>query len=617
MSRRARPTARIRADRPTPAPVVWGGSAWPTRGQVGVALLALSGILVLPGLAEPFLMPKATLAAVGAALVLTVPRQTGLSRTIAWVIAAGAVTLAVAAAQSTSPWVAVWGRYPRFEGVWVLPVYTGALVAGARMRAWPAVHRALPRVLTPAAVLVVLVAGLQAAGPAESRVTSLLGNASELGTWAVIVAVYLAGLAAAGDRIAAVGAGAAGLAVVLSGSRGALGALLVGLLILALARWRASGSRRATLAVAGAAGLVVLLAVMLPATRARLLGDTPLAWSTVNGRRWLWSDTLDLVAAHPLLGVGPSGFVDAVGAHHSLGWAAQVGSANPPDSAHNLILQALAAGGILIAGLLLALGVVWGLQAVRSLRTDPQPTAAAGSAVIAGATALMVHFTSAATLPLLCLLAGWVTATVLPERAGAAERMARWVPAAGLSCCALGLATATAAEAPIAAALHAATHADLRAAQRAWATAHRMRPWDTDLWLRHATAATNAAAQGLLPAASCLPPTWHAHTRLPTSSEAAHTRAECLEANNDLTAARAVLATALKHDPTNLDLLLLAGVLAARDGDPDAAEALLMRAAELAPTEPAPWTNLAVLYQQAGRTAEAAAAQQRAHQLNQ
>lgn len=87
--------------------------------------------------------------------------------------------------------------------------------------------------------------------------------------------------------------------------------------------------------------------------------------------------------------------------------------------------------------------------------------------------------------------------------------------------------------------------------------------------------------------------------------------------NRDLTSARAVPTSALEHDPSNLDLLLLAGVLAARDNDPDAAEALLLRAADLAPTEPAPWTNLAVLYQQTDRTADAAAAQQRASRLSQ
>ena len=415
MSRpKARPTARHGANRPTSTPVTWGGSAWPVRGQIGVALIAVSGVVVVPGLAEPFLLPKAAVAAVGVVLVLSVRRAMGLPRALSAVLAAGFVVLLTAALLADTPVSAVVGRYPRYEGIWVLPVYVGALVAGARMRAWPTAHRALDQALTAAAVVALLGALAQLAGVGSvERIGSVLGNASELGTWAAVVAVFLTPSALRGDRAPIVGAAASLLAVVLSGSRGGLAGLLAGLLVFVVLVWRQPGTRRAARLALGIVAGVLVLAALIPGMRQRILGGDPVAWATVSGRGWLWQDTMDLIAAHPFLGVGPSGFVDAIGEFHSLGWARDVGPVNPPDSPHNLILQLLSAGGLALLLVGIAGVVVWLRQARVTRRTDPDLTSAAGPAIVAGVVAMGVHFTSAATVPLLALLAGWVAAIPL------------------------------------------------------------------------------------------------------------------------------------------------------------------------------------------------------------
>ena len=618
MSRpKARPTAGHRGNRPTSIPSTWGGSAWPVRGQVGVALIAVSGVVVVPGLAEPFLLPKATAAAAGVALVLSVRRTMGLPRALSIVVAVGFAVLLAAALLAEAPVSALVGRYPRFEGIWVLPVYAGALVAGARMRAWPGARRALEQVLAMAAAIVALGAVAQLAGVGSvERIGSVLGNASELGTWAAIVAVFLMPSALQRDGAAMVGAAASTLAVVLSGSRGGLAGLLAGLIVVAAVMWRQPDTRAAARMALAAAAAVPVMAVLIPGTRQRILGVDPVAWATVSGRGWLWRDTMDLITAHPILGVGPSGFVDAIGEFHSLGWARDVGPVNPPDSPHNLVLQLLTVGGIPLLLVGIAAVLLWVVQARAAVRTNPPLVASAGSAIVAGIVAMQVHFTSAATMPLLALFAGWVAAVPLTAPRQSRQRVGdlvfRWLPTIALGCCALILAAATAAEAPIARALAKTTRGDVTAAQASWGIAHRLRFWDQDLWLRQGHATSYAVTQGIVDPAACLTPTKIATAWLPHSSEAAQDRAACLDANGDLAAATQVLAFARVTDPTNVDLLLLGGVIAARAGDLEGAEELLLRAARMAPNTAAPWINLALVYDQMGRTLDAATARQRA-----
>lgn len=68
-------------------------------------------------------------------------------------------------------------------------------------------------------------------------------------------------------------------------------------------------------------------------------------------------------------------------------------------------------------------------------------------------------------------------------------------------------------------------------------------------------------------------------------------------------------------DPTNVDVLLKLGIAQAENGAVDDAEASFTSAANLRPSAPEPWQDLAELYHRTGRTADAEQAQARAEQL--
>ena len=144
---------------------------------------------------------------------------------------------------------------------------------------------------------------------------------------------------------------------VYSGSRAALLALVAGIVV---ATVLATGGRRMRVAIgAGAIGSVAVLALRLPTMGPRLLGFSPLAGDTIGDRIVIWSETLRVAAAHPVLGVGPSGFLDAVAAVHDFRWFTSAGDTSVLDSPHDVLLQALAIGGPLaLLGLLAVLVIL-------------------------------------------------------------------------------------------------------------------------------------------------------------------------------------------------------------------------------------------------------------------
>lgn len=586
-------------------------TAEPARALVvGLALLLLSGLAVWPWADEQFPLPKAALGAIGATVVLLgSARVSALPRAVAALVAAGCAALLLAAATAPDPLLALVGRFPRYEGVAVVSAYVLALAAGARASAWWwRLERTTTAVLAGGVAAVVLVAAAQVVAPSTGeRIGSLLGNATDLGVWCAMVALLLAPVALRGSRTAAVGSVVAAAVTVWSSSRGALAALLVGLVMLVVAHRRDPGTRRVLLAAAATA---IAAVVLLPEARGRVLGSDSVAAATGSGRWLLWSDTVRLVREHLLLGVGPSGFVDAIGSAHTARWAAEVGPLDPPDSPHSVALQVASAGGLLLALVVAALAIAVLVLGVRRVRTDRRLVGPA-AAVAGGAVASLVAFTTPSTTLLLCTLVGVLVAR--PVVAGTA--LARSAPGAVGVVVSLALLASVAAETQIRTALDRLATGDAVGAASAWAAADRLRPADADQLLRRGHAEVAAVSAGLIPATACLPTTEQAQRRLPTSSEAALDRARCLELDGRYAEGGDVLARALGHDPVNVDLVLLQGVLAAEAGDPQAAIALLRRAADLRPSASEPWTNLAVVYQQLGRTGLAAEAAARAQEL--
>ena len=486
-----------------PAATADGRSGGPpgmlTRERWAILLLAVAGAAFLPGALDRFVFPKLALASAGVVLAATVPARGRLPRAVRWLLLLAGAILLVAALIGPAPLAQALGRPPRYEGLVALPVYLGALASGARLlgpsrpngsTAW------LLDCLAIAALAIGVEAALEAFGlrPLVSNVSrpgSLLGNASDQGAWAVLA---LGPLAAVAIRLRGVlhRAGAVGAAVALatSGSRGALvGAFVVAVVLVALAPRR---NPRIAIAVGG---LILALGVLaLPTTRSRVLTSTHVSKQTVTGRTILWGETVDLIRDNPLLGVGPSGYVDAIPAYHSSRYEAEVGPANPPDSPHDWLLQAAAAGGVgllLVALILAGLVLRRGTQAVPAQRTAAEGVAVGGLlAGLAGySVALLFYFSTSGTTPLAALFAGALIATT-PRAAARTVIWLRTVTAGAYAALTLVLAAGALAEVPLRSALLQAAAGNLAAADRDFHLARQLRPWDAGV----AQTATHAFA---------------------------------------------------------------------------------------------------------------------------
>ncbi len=610
-----------------------------TRERWAIALLALGTACFLPEALNRFVFPKLGVIAAGALLALTVPPRGRLPPLAVGLLAASAGVLLAGALAGAAPVAQFVGRAPRYEGVFVLPVYLAALVAGARLlgpnrargsTAW------LLQFLAIAALAVGIEAALEAAGlrPLASNVSrpgSLLGNASDEGAWAVLVLGPLANVTLrVGGRLHLAGTLAAASALVASGSRGALlGAVVVVAVLAALAPGR---ELRALLG----AGLVVVAAgaLALPATRSRVTGSSPLAGHTVSGREQLWSETVSLLGGHPLLGAGPSGYVDAIPAYHSARYETDVGTADPPDSPHDWILQAAVAGGVLLALLAIALA---GLTLVRGYRATQAQVSGGEAAAVVGvlgglagyATALLFHLTSPGTTPLAALFAGMLLAapvawpagglaqTTAPARAlEALRRPARVATIAVLGALVVVFVAAALAELPLRSGIEAAASGRFAAADRDFDLARSLRPWDAGVAATAAHAYATLASDGIASAAGP-GASWVADelSAYPRSIQALEDGAAIDFAAGQLSASSALLVRALRLEPANPDVRVDAGENALAQRRYAVAIGYLAEAAAVEPRNPAPWRGLAAAYRGEGRAAAAQRASERAAAL--
>jgi O-antigen ligase len=539
-----------------------------------LALLALSGAVILPEALNRFVFPKLAVAAAGVMLAATVPARGRLPRAAVVLVLAGSAVLVAGALTGATPGVQLIGRGPRYEGLLGLTVYLGAGVAGARLLGYSRARGSTAwflRWLALASLVIGVEAVLEAAGlrPLVSNVArpgSLLGNASDEGAWAALALGPLAAVAIrVGGRLFAAGAVAALVTIACSGSRGALmGGIAVAMVLAVLAPRR--GIRLALIA-----GLACLLigAFALPATRARVTGSGGDATQTVTGRLLLWGETLHLLVDHPVLGSGPSGYVDAIPAYHTTEYERQVGPANPPDSPHNWLLQAAVAGGLPLLALALALvGLTLrrGLQAVREQPTGGEAAAIGGflAGLVGYGVALLFTFTTPGSTPLAALFGGallaggcsppppgdWLAARW--DRLHRPVRLTALGAAAGLT---VLFAAAAAAEIPLRLAIEDAASGHLAAAQQQFGLARDLRPWDPEIAATAAHAYASLAADRIAPAVA--PGIYWASRELsayPHNIQALSDSATLELAAGRRDAARALLVRALQLEPHNPDL---------------------------------------------------------------
>jgi O-antigen ligase len=545
--------------------------------RIALAALAAAAAFVVPGGLNRFVFGKLAIAGVGTLAAISAPARGLLPRLAVSLLACAGLLLGIAAATGHDPRAQLIGLPPRYEGLIALPIYLGALVAGARMlgpgrasgsTAW------FLRWLSLAALAVGAVAILEAAHieplpGTGSRTGSLLGNASDEGAWAVLCLGPLTAIAIAGRRVLHVAAaGFAVAALICAESRGAL----LGVLGVAAMLAVSLPKRRQRLTVALAMAIVVAIVLGLPASRDRVTGADRLASKTAHGRVLLTEETVKLIADDPVIGYGPSGFVDELPHVHSVEYERVIGPQNPPDSPHDWLLQAAVAGGIALG--LLAISLAW-LTLTRGwagLTRHPTPgEAAAYSGLLAGlfgySITLLFHFTSPGTTPLAAVFAGALLGRAATSRdpsrlRRALARLARTGTLAALIALLVVLVAGAIAEIPLRAGVVDAARGRLRAASHQFEVAEDWRPWDVGVAALATHVFATLADRGVAGAASVGAP-WakKALAADRRSVEVLADAADIAAAAHEDPRALTLISLALTLDPRNPRLLARRGEL--------------------------------------------------------
>jgi O-antigen ligase len=597
--------------------------------RVALTLMALAPLAVIPGGASAFVLGKLLVVALAVVATAAAPPSGRLARPVVALLAAGSCLLVASALASSSPVAALFGRWPRYEGLIALPLYVAAGWAGARLLgpgASAGVWRVLHSALSVTALIVAGTALLEAMGARPlggegMRSGSFQGNATEMGLLGLVLLAVLTPAALRRRQALVIsGAAAAILMVTLSGSRAAYLGTLVVVVGLALTERSATAEARRRIAVIGA-GLttMVVLVLVVPSSRERLL-----SLATVSGRAQLWSQTVAMVRDHPIWGAGPSGYVDAIVPYFTLDWATSVGMQNPPDSPHLWPLQAASAGGVALGVLACATALVTMRIAVRQWRRAAPDRRAElvgpGLAVLGYGVALLTHFTAAGTTPLVALLAGACIAEPLaasrrmpvprrppgrrPAEPASASRKrpldllvvpaVLWgVVAATLT---VVLSASVAAEWSLSTASRSMARGEVDGVESAYSTARRLRPWDIDI-ASQATQVFAAMASAGAPGAAARSVEWGAvaHRGLPDSLQVGLARAVGLRLAGDSGAATDQLDQLHARSPYDPQVLLQRGVLRRENGDIDGARDDLSAASRLDPLNPVIRKQLALV----------------------
>jgi O-antigen ligase len=572
-------------------------------------MLGLAPAVFLPGALNRFMFIKLALAAAALACALMAGLPGRLQRSSRILLTLAATTLAGSALLGQAPLAQLIGRAPRYEGLVAGSVYLGALLIGAWLLgpgAKPVLRTHLVRATAVAASLIAVVAlfeafGLQPLATSTSRPGSLLGNATEQGAFGAGVVGLCLHAVGRRDRWAIGAVVAGGILVVTSASRGALLGLVAAVALTVIL-----GTPRVRRIALSCMGVAAVAALVLPLTRQRLLMQSPLSLQTVTGRWLEWKETLQLFGQHPLLGVGPSGFVDASPSVQSGQYVRLAGAARL-DSPHSLPLQIVDAGGVV----LLLVAAVLGWFLVRNIFTLRRSVADASWAVgtaaaLAGwATCLLTHFTAPGSTPLFCLLAG----SLLGEaRAGPVRRVVRRFAVAAVALLAAVLLSAAIAEIPLRNGLRALQGKDVSTAVRDFGLAHALRPWDADLdaQIAHALIAQPQPAAGGSSAVDEY--LRRARAALPEDPWVLTDSGLRAGQAGKLTAALADLDHAARLAPNDPEVYLIRGQVRARADNSAGAISDLRASASLAPKSPFPLQVLANVYRQNGHEALADAA---------
>lgn len=529
---------------------------------------------------------------------------------LAVAVAAGSL-LIVSALLSDAPIAQLFGRAQRYEGLVALPVVLVAVWIGARMLGPDADtrrHRTLLMAGATAATALAAVAVLEALGlrPLDTdlaRPGSLAGNAGDQGLLALlylaVLGSMLVGIWTRERRVSAwatIGVLAALVGVITSASRAAgIGTMVV--VAFVGVRLILSSQRRvaASALVAGSVTVIAVSALAVPAVRSRLFGEwAGIAGASAADRLRIWGVAGEVVWGAPALGVGPSGYQDAVTRVLPSDWYRTVSPTVVLESPHNWLLQAAVAGGIpglLGAAAVFVAVVVVGIRRIRGAAAGAGRDLLWGSlaAVCAGAVTLLAQPTSPKTLLLLGLLGGCLIA--LPSGGGGRRsRRVRAVTSGLFAVWFALIAVWTGGDVAMLQGLRAAAAGDARSADARYTTAQALRPWDADVALSAAQSLGSIPPDGV-PDVSALAAAWavSAARQLPASAAAAEAEgmtslfAAHSEEEEGAAAATVALGRAVTLSPQNPRLWHEYGLAAFAIGDLVTARAAFERASILAP----------------------------------
>lgn len=202
--------------------------------------------------------------------------------------------------------------------------------------------------------------------------------------------------------LAAVAVLAAAVVIPLSGGRVEWAAITVAALVYLLTSARHPWSRARPISLVVVATGVVGVGLLLLLT-GRL--------GTLSGRTFIWQTALRVIESHPLDGAGPGTF-----SWVRLEEAPELLNPYPVYHAHNLVLQTLADGGLLLLAAIVALSVIYGQHLVRgTVRMTPAHRAGLGA--IAGL-AVILMMDELTQLPAMTALAIATAAFIARDRSG-------------------------------------------------------------------------------------------------------------------------------------------------------------------------------------------------------
>jgi hypothetical protein len=347
----------------------------------------------------------------------------------------------------------------------------------------------------------------------------------------------------------------------------------------------------------GATAIALLLLVaVIPLTRNRILGTSALAGGGFSDRTHIWTESWALLGDSPILGVGPSGFLDAASAVHDSDWYTTSGAGVTLDSPHNWALQAMIAGGIpllIVAVALCAAIITAGTRARRALPgTAPRADLIVGAvvALVGYGIVLTTHFTAPATTILAAVLGGLLVA------APASKAHSAWVSRARGSLIVLwvvALLVSTAAEFPLRAGVDQASMFNASAADSSFHLAQSLRPWDADA-ASIAAQSFAASAEAGDAAAAVLATEWGrvALDRVPGSVLAAKALAVGQQYSGDAAAAASTLTALDARAPNDPEVAHRLGGVLFLLGEVDASRTALERAVVLDPDSSNAWLTL-------------------------